>query len=323
MKKVGVFMALVMCSMSVFSQIDSELIQKVSNFPTSFKKTEDLADIINRDFKTDLDKAAAIYTWIALNIEYDVKTFFSGKNMSVKFSYRTLEEKEIKEKEIRDKMIQTTLRKKEAVCEGYASLYKALCDLCGLESVVISGASKNTYQLIGKEPKGSDHAWNAVKINNQWHLLDVTWGAGSVDPSTRKFVKEFTDGYFMMPSDRFFTQHLPEDKNWRLVEMNEKDFAEAPFYHHAYLFSDDELITPDKGIITRVKKGEVSFLLKTNKGINNLYFAFDRAKKSTSIEFSKNGDQLTFSVPVGNRNSGYFTVYADGSPLFSFKLNIK
>ena len=323
MRRLIVFLGITLYAISMNASIKPEVIQKVSKYPKSIKKTEQLAERINNDFSSDKDKAAAIYTWIALNIEYDVKSFFSNKNTSVKYSYQSLEEKEAKEKEISDKMVHTTLRKKKAVCEGYASLYKAVSDLCGLESVIISGSSKNNYKLIGREPKGTDHAWNAVKIDKQWHLLDATWGAGSVDPSTRKFIKDFTDGYFLMSPDRFFTQHFPLDEKWRLVEMNAKDFAESPYYHHAYLFSDDELITPEKGIIKKVKKGEIPFRFTTKKDITNLYFAFERAKKSTLIEFTKKGDEFIFKVPVGNRKSGYFTVFADGEALFSFKLGAK
>ncbi|MBS2098366.1 transglutaminase domain-containing protein [Carboxylicivirga linearis] len=323
MRKLIVFVAIALCVITMNASIKPEVLQTVSKYPGSIKKTEQLAERINKDFTSDEDKAAAIYTWIALNIEYDVKSFFSNKNTSVKYSYQSLEEKEAKEKEIRDKMVHTTLRKKKAVCEGYAYLYKAVSDLCGLESVIISGSSKNNYKLIGREPKGTDHAWNAVKINNQWYLIDATWGAGSVDPSTRKFIKEFTDGYFMMPADRFFSQHFPKDEEWSFVNMSAKDFAELPYYHHAYLLSDDELITPEKGIIKKVKKGEIPFRLRTKKNIINLYFAFDRAKKSTLIEFTKKGDEVTFTVPVENRKSGYFTVFADGEALFSFKLRTK
>nr|WP_321453879.1 transglutaminase domain-containing protein [uncultured Carboxylicivirga sp.] len=312
-----------MMGFEMMADINPSLIQNVSKYPKSYRQTNDLAKRINKDYKSEMDKAAAIYTWIGLNVDYDVKTFFSNKNTSVEYSYQTLEEKEAIEKEIFDKIVQSTLRKKEAVCEGYASLYKALCDRCGLECVIVSGSSKNSYRQIGKEPKGSDHAWNAVMINGQWYLLDVTWGAGSVDPSTRKFIKEFTDGYFMMPVDRFFTQHFPQDEKWSFVDDSAKDFAELPFYHHAYLFSDDVLLTPEKGIIKKLKKGEIPFKLKTNRHINQLYFAFERDKKSSLISYNQQEDEVTFTVSVGNRRSGYFTVFADGKPMFSFKLNTK
>nr|WP_319400851.1 transglutaminase domain-containing protein [uncultured Carboxylicivirga sp.] len=312
-----------MMSFNSMAGIDPALILNVSKYPKSFKHTDDLAKRINKDYKSDKDKAAAIYTWIALNVEYDVKTFYSNKNTSVEYSYQTLEEKEAIEKEIFNKIVESTLRKKEAVCEGYASLYKALCDQCRLECVIVSGSSKNSYRQIGKEPKISDHAWNAVMINGQWYLLDATWGAGSVDPSTRKFIKEFTDGYFMLPADRFFTQHFPQDEKWSFVDKSAKDFAELPFYHHTYLFSDDVLLTPEKGIIKKVKRGEIPFKLKTSREINQLYFAFERDKKSSLISYTQQGDEVTFSVQVGNRRSGYFTVYADGKPMFSFKLNTK
>ena len=323
MKKLLFVLCVVLIPFAVRAGIKPELIRVVSDYPSDIKRAEDLAQLINNDFKTDLDKAAAIYTWIALNINYDVKSYFSNSNKPVSYSYKTLDEKAAKEKAIEDKTIKTTLRKNIAVCEGYATLYKRISDLCGVKCVIISGASRNSYTRIGKEPKGTDHAWNAIMIDNQWHLLDVTWGAGSVDPSTRKFQKKFTDGYFMTDPDRFFTQHFPEDERWLLIDRDKKDFASLPYFHDAYLFSKDALVNPTKGQITKLKKGNVEFKLRSHKEITQLYYAFERDKHSTRLDIIREDDFIYFKVPIGNKKSGYLTIYEGSQPLFSFKLNIK
>lgn len=122
-----------------------------------------------------MDKTRAIYTWIASNIGYDIEKFYSGSK-SYSFSYSSEAEKIAKEKEIKDNLVKTTLKKRKGVCQDYSTLFKELCDLSDIECVIISGSSKTNLNDIGKEPTISDHAWNAVKLDGQWHLIDATWG---------------------------------------------------------------------------------------------------------------------------------------------------
>lgn len=302
-----------------FSEVKPKVYEKVLEYPNSFKHAEDLAELIKNDFKTPVDKASAIYCWIALNIDYDVKSLMSNKSMSVSYSYRTLEEKAAIEKGIQDDLVKDVLKKKRAVCEGYSALYKRLCELCGVECVTIKGASKISLTDIGKGPINSNHAWNAIKINGKWNLLDVTWGAGSVDFGARKFNKHFEGGYFMTQPDRFFTKHFPDDKKWLLIDKGEKDFATLPLFHEDYLFSDAQLLQPETGVISKSKNGVVTLKLKTKRSFEHVYYAFRGDRESTLVEVKKQGDILVFEVSVKKRSSGYFTVYADGGGLFSFQ----
>ncbi|MGN0430995.1 MAG: transglutaminase domain-containing protein [Lachnospiraceae bacterium] len=50
------------------------------------------------------------------------------------------------------------------VCAGYAGAFKILADAAGLDSVVVTG------MLDGNLP----HAWNKVRIDGEWLILDVT-----------------------------------------------------------------------------------------------------------------------------------------------------
>lgn len=59
-------------------------------------------------------------------------------------------------------MVQTAygaLINKEAVCEGYAKAYKLLLNAMGIECDVVINA---------------EHAWNVVKLEGKWYLVDVT-----------------------------------------------------------------------------------------------------------------------------------------------------
>jgi hypothetical protein len=72
---------------------------------------------------------------------------------------------------------------------------------------------------------GYRHAWNAVLIDDEWFLVDVTWD----DPTGASEPVRST--YLFTPPEYFVYDHLPEDPAWQLV-MNPielGDFARQPF----------------------------------------------------------------------------------------------
>lgn len=60
--------------------------------------------------------------------------------------------------------------------------------IAGIQCMKLSGYSKGYGYTIGQVFKGdSSHAWNAVYLEGRWHLLDSTWGSGTVDKTSDKF----------------------------------------------------------------------------------------------------------------------------------------
>lgn len=57
---------------------------------------------------------------------------------------------------------------KRAVCDGYALAYEYLCKEAGIESCVV-------YGKVGIDQYWEEHAWNEVKLGNEWYEVDVTW----------------------------------------------------------------------------------------------------------------------------------------------------
>lgn len=60
-----------------------------------------------------------------------------------------------------------------AVCEGYARAMQLMCDLSGIECIIVTGYSLSNAI---REP----HAWNIVKIDGEYYHLDVTNDDGQV-----------------------------------------------------------------------------------------------------------------------------------------------
>lgn len=78
--------------------------------------------------------------------------------------------------------------KGKAVCQGYATLFYAMCRAMGLPVRIIT-----SY----------DHAWNIVKIGNYWYNMDTTWDGGSS--------VSYLD-YFMKGSSNFASEHPAESE---------------------------------------------------------------------------------------------------------------
>ncbi|NLK86406.1 MAG: hypothetical protein GX279_02815 [Clostridiaceae bacterium] len=54
-----------------------------------------------------------------------------------------------------------------AVCKGYAETMKLLCDLSGIECMIVTGETVTDGKAVG-------HAWNIVKIDGEYYHVDVT-----------------------------------------------------------------------------------------------------------------------------------------------------
>lgn len=112
-----------------------------------------VASVITAEMSAE-DKSKAIYEYLNENTKYDDAALEDAKANG----YRTVDSKF-------DDSFTTygILVKKVGVCASYASVYKLLGDLAGLESVVVTG-----------DMGGVPHAWNKVKLNNGWVHVDST-----------------------------------------------------------------------------------------------------------------------------------------------------
>lgn len=297
---------------SQFQAVDS----RVKTYPKSVSDASEIANRINADFKTDEAKARAIFTWMATNITYDMHAYYAQRNGGVAFSYTTPEDKLAKEREFRLKLVKKTLRSGKAICEGYTSLFTYLCALTNLDAVIIPGTSKTDYSQIGKLPTQSDHTWNAVKINGQWQLVDVTWAAGVVIGGEKKFTKLFNDAYFCTDPDKFFLNHYPDDEHWLLTDRSADEFAELPFYYPAYLSSDYRL-NADKGAIIFPKNTAVRFNIENLKPTDELYYITSRDNMLDPLAVDQNNN---FVIPPGAKLFGYLTIFVNKKPLVSYKI---
>ncbi len=180
--------------------------------PSAERSPESLAAYLTRPAKSEAEKARALFRWTAEKIAYDVPGARSGTAA--------------------DLVAEDVLRRRASVCSGYAALFERLARLAGLEAVTVGGLGKGYGFAAGSPlPQRSNHAWNAVKVDGRWHLLDATWGAGYQGESG-KFVRRFAGHYFLTPPDQFVFDHLPENPRWQLLD---RPVSRAEYEQMVYL----------------------------------------------------------------------------------------
>ena len=179
-----------------FSKVDAHARQVA--FPAE-QNVALLAADLTAGLTTETEKARTIFVWITANIRYDAKLIMADD----------VEVEEVKSKQRPAEV----LRSKRAICEGYANLYTEICQAAGLKSLVATGLTKTPS---GRIPR-IGHAWNLVRTEGEWKLIDATWGAGSLDDD-KKYVAAFDDTYFFSEPQTFGQNHFPTDPLFQLLE---------------------------------------------------------------------------------------------------------
>ena len=111
----------------------------------------------------DVQKALVLHDWVVQNVEYDETQRASRRIYS---AYGALVEH-------------------LAVCEGYARAYQLLLKRCGIDCVFVTS-------------DGMEHAWNAVKLGENWYHADTTWDDSGTDDEVRH-------RYFLFCDDTFWS----------------------------------------------------------------------------------------------------------------------
>jgi hypothetical protein len=163
--------------------------------PEAEQSIASLAKYLVQPARSERDKARLVYRWLTDRVAYDADSYFSGK--------------------LGDVSAEAVLRSRKSVCAGYADLFEKLATQAGLNAVTVDGYAKGYGFQPGEDVADGNHAWNAVRLDGTWHLLDATWGAGHLDG--KDYVKQFSNFYFLTPPAQLVFTHLPEDPKWQLL----------------------------------------------------------------------------------------------------------
>lgn len=244
-----------------------------------------LTDSLTKACNTDLEKVRVIFVWIAHNIAYDYKKLNILQLDSLAYFRDTLFDDKV--------LIKNVLERRMGICYDYASLFREMCWQAGIEAKMVKGYAKTSYREIGNmSPK---HAWNVVKIDGKWQLLDVTWASERRYPE--QTVEEIEESYFLTPPDKLILDHWPEDEQWQLLEkkVDKQQFIDFPDVSSYYLKYEVQGFSPGYGIIPADGR-EIQLSIKIAE--------LDRA-----VRVVEDGEVLSDLFPV-YENGNYIFLYS-------------
>lgn len=268
-----------------------------------------LSYLLTDRFKDPVLKTRAIYTWIAHNISYDCPAFHSiGK--------RKADPKDV-------------FRLRKAVCEGYANLFMEMCNQAGVMSLTIDGYARNGTEIIAEALQEPNHTWNAVRIGEEWKMVDVTWASGYTDKKVRSFTPQFSDTYFFPDPYKFLLNHYPKLNSWKpsRARLSKDEFSENPIIAEGYFQFELSAFTPKKGIIKAKQNEQVnlSFTSSLSAQINTVIVAIGEEKRQQvmKLPFTVNNDVITCFFSYGKPGSYPMTVYINDRAALKYQLDIQ
>ena len=291
----------------------------VKTYPR-FSKVENLANRIEKDFSSDTEKVRAAFFWLTKNIRYNLRQLYNPKQRSYRFSYSSEEEKKQKMQSLIDELVNNTFRNKTGVCEEYAQSFKKICDLLNIKSELIKGSVRTDANDIANI-QDPNHVWNAVKINNRWIIIDVTWAAGY--EYNRKWIRKFNDYYFDIPIQKIFKTHYPESRLWalRIGRMSLQEFYDQPIFGQQFLVNNLEILSPKKGKITINKSDFIKIKINNLKDKKVIYnFSGNSIAQKPTILVDKNISLLSLKNPKRNCN---LYIYLENEIALQYKIVLK
>ena len=278
--KIGALVLICLISFGAFGQ---QITSKAPKIPASFSLTKTVNHLIQHT-KNDFEKVRNIYHWIAHHVKYDVEAYLTENT--------------------KDYTPQEVFKKKKGVCHNYAVLFEAMCKLAKLECHYIYGYTKPTNHEPGDQIIIDDHAWNVVKVQQGWYLIDVTWGSGYLDYRPQrllswisrifnkpfmkkklKFIPSYSEKYLFTKPEEFLKTHMPVHPMWQLKSciFSMKSF-EAGKLHKADSCFDYQYAINKYTPLDKIDQ----YLITAKKGIsfnphNHRIMAFASARYAANI----------------------------------------
>jgi hypothetical protein len=277
--------------------------------------------------QTDRQKVSSIFQWITDNISYNVRA--AGRNKNAYMMYEEPDDDTGKVlKPLNLRIAEAVLKRKMAVCDGYARLFKTMCDNAGIPCEVITGYARAGWER-GRMGFGSNHAWNAVYFDSAWHLLDATWASGFITTSSNEFIHRYDDRYFLSSPSQFILDHYPEDVRWTLLNeppvLNE--FIRSPLHYIGYIKMGIHSYLPAKGII-EASVGD-SIFFEANASVDRGLLEVVSGDQPVDTIWNDNepviigGRKKSFTYKVTEQSGDWLYVICNGYVILRYKLNIK
>ena len=173
-----------------------------------YQKANSVIKEIIKPNMSDYEKVVAIWDYLETNTEYETEAFEYAKQHNFSMEGATGFENTFN--------VYGILCKGKGVCQSYAYTFKLLAHMCDIESIVVIGTMHNV-----------NHAWNAIKIDGEWYMIDTTNNINAIAIPYWVFQtsSDFIEGVGYILSDEFVTgydysEYLNSDKGQDYYSLN-------------------------------------------------------------------------------------------------------
>ncbi len=270
-----------------------------------------ISQVVTKKFPEAKEKVRAIFTWIALNISYDLKAGRNNEN----------------EKTSSDLVLKT----RKASAAGYAGLFQDMCSVQKIRCLTVDGYVKYKPEDINEKPDEFNHTWAVVQLGQSpdtWFYVDPTWGSGYTDDKMKVFTPAFNDAYFFSDRLVFNYQHFPDNGAWQLGPgpKNVTAFFSQPVVKEAaYDFNLGKYAPADGYLKTTLNKA-VSFILNvqptTNVDIVSLEIGTDKKKKVKTMDHVYTGKSINFTYKFDIEDVYPVTILINNKPILSYMVEV-
>ncbi|HKM29037.1 MAG TPA: transglutaminase domain-containing protein [Anaerovoracaceae bacterium] len=221
-----------------------------------------------KDDMTDYEKEKAIYDWQVAYTAYS-ETSLAPINVGDQYSHTPY----------------GVLKYKQAICVGNATTFKLFMDMLGIETKIIHSTQEG------------EHAWDVVKLDNEWYHVDVTFdGGNSGNPGYN---------YFNVPDSVKDNGSYP----WDHSEIPACDGTK-----YCYILNNASVIDDIYGLPELIKKGmdekkgTIAFMIKDTKGFNGetLEYVCSAFNTGMSYVYYNNalaiGGKTLYTISISNES---------------------
>lgn len=293
-----------------------------------WENAREILSVITDEEMSDYENTLAIYDWITYKNKYNnsVTNLSTAQAVSQPAFYL-------------EGLLYSTYG--YSVCDGISKTYSLLCNMLGIDCIRVVGQA-------GVDESWGGHAWNKVKVDGQWYIVDATWGdltmgftykIGGVFGSTNTDYYELGLHNYFLVTDSFVKDNHEEE-----VENYYPKTATLPYNHYeqqkfsyngntvdAYLNESGANLKNKLDIIARSivedvnsknRKQEFSISTKT---ISSYYFLYELSYSSLSkneIE-SYMSKTSSFTSILSSASLGYSLTEVDGTISIIVSYNYK
>lgn len=140
------------------------------------KQLDSFVTNLPRDYVRDLDSAHYYMNREGRNNEERVFMFYGFFGIHFKYDHN----RAVQKQDVKEYSPYYTCRKRSGVCRDFSVLFKELCDRSGIPCFIALGRAKPGMKralkdIVFMRMHAPSHAWNVVKFDEEWHLMDPTW----------------------------------------------------------------------------------------------------------------------------------------------------